>query len=288
MSKKSMFSTPTTKRSRFEETPISHNNKSPKILQLIEQKYAKQNQIMIAQIEECVKKSVKDALSVLEEKVQKNTQMLQILSERVTNIELSVSHLNEMTNEINKLKTTIKHQENLSVSTNLRLCGIPYDENENLIEIFGKICSFINLKQPNIKSIHRISNNKKKGSADGVILVKLFSSADRNNILRSISKYKRECKTQLTLDIFSLNSTTPFFVNEDLTSQNYKILQAALRLKRMKCVSTAFTLRGFVYVKRFADDTAVRMESEEELNKFFRPYDQSAAQNNGVANLAQY
>lgn len=71
MSKKSMFSTPTTKRSRFEETPISHNNKSPKILQLIEQKYAKQNQIMIAQIEECVKKSVKDALSVLEEKVQK-------------------------------------------------------------------------------------------------------------------------------------------------------------------------------------------------------------------------
>lgn len=288
MSKKSMFSTPTTKRSRFEDTPISHNNKSPKIIQLIEQKFAKQNQIMIAQIEECVKKSVKDALSVLEEKVQKNTQMIQILSEKVTNIELSVSHLNEMRNEINKLKTTIKHQENLSVSTNLRLCGIPYYENENLIEIFGKICSLINLNQPNIKSIHRISNNKKKGSADGVILVKLFSSADRNDILRSISKYKRESKTQLTLDIFSLNSTTPFFVNEDLTSQNYKILQAALRLKRMKGVSTAFTLRGFVYVKRFADDTAVRMESEEELDKFFRAYDQSAAQGNGVANLAQY
>lgn len=288
MSKKSMFSTPTTKRSRFEDTPNSHNNKSPKIIQLIEQKFAKQNQIMIAQIEECVKKSVKDALSVLEEKVQKNTQMIQILSERVTNIELSVSHLNEMRNEINKLKTTIKHQENLSVSTNLRLCGIPYYENENLIEIFGKICSLINLNQPNIKSIHRISNNKKKGSADGVILVKLFSSADRNDILRSISKYKRESKTQLTLDIFSLNSTTPFFVNEDLTSQNYKILQAALRLKRMKGVSTAFTLRGFVYVKRFADDTAVRMESEEELDKFFRAYDQSAAQSNGVANLAQY
>lgn len=288
MSKKSMFSTPTTKRSRFEDTPISHNNKSPKIIQLIEQKFAKQNQIMIAQIEECVKKSVKDALSVLEEKVQKNTQMIQILSEKVTNIELSVSHLNEMRNEINKLKTTIKHQENLSVSTNLRLCGIPYYENENLIEIFGKICSLINLNQPNIKSIHRISNNKKKGSADGVILVKLFSSADRNDILRSISKYKRESKTQLTLDIFSLNSTTPFFVNEDLTSQNYKILQAALRLKRMKGVSTAFTLRGFVYVKRFVDDTAVRMESEEELNQFFRSYDQSAAHDNGVANIAQY
>lgn len=288
MSKKSMFSTPTTKRSRFEDTPISHNNKSPKIIQLIEQKFTKQNKIMIAQIEECVKKSVKDALSVLEEKVQKNTQMIQILSEKVTNIELSVSHLNEMRNEINKLKTTIKHQENLSVSTNLRLCGIPYYENENLIEIFGKICSLINLNQPNIKSIHRISNNKKKRSADGVILVKLFSSADRNDILRSISKYKRESKTQLTLDIFSLNSTTPFFVNEDLTSQNYKILQAALRLKRMKGVSTAFTLRGFVYVKRFADDTAVRMESEEELDKFFRAYDQSAAQGNGVANLAQY
>lgn len=288
MSKTSMFSTPTTKRSRFENTPISHNNKSPKILQLIEQKYAKQNEIMIAKIEECVKKSVNEALSVLEEKVQQNTETLKVLSERVTKIELSVSHISEMTNEINNLKSTIKHQENLSVSTNLRLCGIPYNANENLFEIFGKICTFLNIQQPNIKSIHRITNNKKRGPADGVILVKLFSSQERNNILRNISKYKRESKTLLTLDILSLNSTTPFFINEDLTSHNYKILQAALRLKRIKCVTTAFTLRGFVYVKRFVDDTAVRMESEEELNQFFRSYDQSAAHDNGVANIAQY
>lgn len=279
--------TPIVKRSRLEETPISHNRKSPKILQLIEQKFAKQNEIMLAQIEECVKKSVNDALIVLEEKVKNNTETLKILSDRVTQIELSLSHTNEMKNELNKLKSKIEYQENLKVLTNLRLCGIPYDENENLPAIFAKISSFLNIYQPNIKSIHRATNNNKKSSSDGVILVKLFSPQDRNNILRSISKYKRESKSLLTLNIFGMNSNTPFFINEDLTSHNYKILQEALKLKRLKCISTAFTLRGFVYVKRFATDTAVRMESTEDLDKFFRSYDQTAVHVNGVASSDQ-
>lgn len=278
MSGNNMFSTPKSKRLRSDESPISHTNNSPKIIQLINRKYAEQNQIMLSQIEECVKKSVNDALSALEEKVNKNTEILKTLSERVHEIEHSLPSINEMKIEISKLKATIVRQENVNVSTNLRLCGIPFNQNENLPELFWNLCDSLKIDRPNIKSIHRINNTHKNNSVDGVVLVKLFSSQERNNILRVVSKYKRENKSQLTLNTLLMGSHTPFFLNEDLTNYNYKILQGALKLKRQKMISTAFTLRGFVYVKRLATDPAERIECIEELDKFFRQsYSQNSA-----------
>lgn len=176
--------------------------------------------------------------------------------------------MRDMQNELEMLKRQISHQENLNVSTNLRLCGIPFHQNENLSTIFQHLCASINITPPNIKSIQRIK--QRNTTVDGVILVKLFTAHERNNILRATNNFKRHNKTHLYLRIVGFDSDAPFFVNEDLTSANYKLLQAALRLKRKKMVSAVFTLRGVLHVKCNDADTALRIESIDRLNSLFR------------------
>lgn len=213
-------------------------------------------------------------------KVNKIKNNLSELSERVNNIEKSIPNIKAIHQELNYLKSKIEHQENLNVSYNLRICGVPYTENENLFDLYSNLCNFLNMPQPNIKSIQRIrskTDKKNKNSAsDGVILVKFFSPQERNFVLRSIANYKRDCKTQLTLDILGKKSNTVFYVNEDLTNRNYKILQAAVKLKNKSIISAAFTMRGLVYVKTSHGSRAIRIDSLEKLDSnFFRPPDQS-------------
>lgn len=70
--------------------------------------------------------------------------------------------------------------------------------------------------------------------------------------------------------MIGFNVDTPFFVNEDLTNNNYKTLQAAIKLKRRKLLLSAFTLRGIVYIKRRNSDRPLRIDSTDHLNSLFR------------------
>lgn len=266
---KQVFSTPTSKRARNEQTPVSSNNKSPKIVQLIEMKFARQNEIITAKIEECVKKSVTEAMQVLEHKIEIVSNELKDLSLRVTNLEIAENNIVELKSELSKIKDKLSHQENLNVATNLRMCGIPFVEDENLHDIFNKLCAFLNMPVPQVKSIHRI-RNKSANQSDGVILAKLCTPRERNTLLKTISYYRRESKSQLTLNILGFNSNTPFFINEDLTTDNYNILQASLKLKRKKLINTSFTMHGIVYIKFCHSDRPIRIHSTQQLRSLFR------------------
>lgn len=265
-----MFSTPTTKTTpNTDQTPTTSKNKCPKILQLIEQKFAKQNKTMISLIEECVKRSMGEVITQLEEKILNLSTSLEKLSERVNRLEIDKCNIDDMKKELNDAKQKISHQENINVSTNLRICGLPYADNENLHEIFEKLCLFLNIPLPYVKSIQRIKS-KNNTSMDNVVMVKLLTSQERNSVLRAISVYKRQCKKQLTLNIFGANSQSAVYVNEDLSSDNYKILQAALKLKRRKFLAVSYTLHGIVYIKHSISDRPTRIDTIEQLNNLFR------------------
>lgn len=276
---KNALSTPTTQKYRNVETPISRNNKSPKILQLIESKFAKQNEIIMSNIERCVKESVNSAVKGIEDKIAKISTNVNNLTERLNKLELSLPKLNEMEREIKTLKSKIERQNNLNVSTNLRLCGVPSEDNENLEYLFANLCNFLNIKQPYLKSIQRINNKTTKNRIDGVILLQFFSSQDRNFFLRTISKYKRETKSQLSLASLGFKSNAHIYINEDLTNNNYKIFREALKYKKQKQLSSAYTLRGLVYVKRIGFDRSVRMDDIEELNFFLSNNELSKKEN---------
>lgn len=176
--------------------------------------------------------------------------------------------------ELNMLKTQIKRQENKSVSCDLRISGIPFFESENLQELFSNICHAINFNTPSYKAIYRIHNNNNNKNARnrqvGTIAVKLLTPFDKNAILRAYALFKKTQKCQLSLFHIGYESSMPVYINENLTVNNFKILQAALNLKRKKIISTAYSLRGLVYIKRVSTGQPEVIDDIADLNHFFR------------------
>lgn len=191
------------------------------------------------------------------------------INQRVTKLEAVADDILCLKSEINLLKTQMQRQENSFVASDLRINGIPFKNDENLFGVFENICQVLNINTPAVKSIYRLQNHNNKHKAfspDAVIMVKLFSSYDKNFILKTLAMFRKDNGSGLTLHHIGLGNDRPFYVNENLTLTNHKILQSALRLKKIKKLHSAFTLRGLVYVKLGKDDKPVRVEFMDELD----------------------
>ncbi|XP_073821585.1 yuri gagarin [Musca autumnalis] len=95
-------------------------------------------------------------------------------NERVSRLEKGSEEMAQMKSEIDDLRMQLLRQENSHVASEIRVNGIPYQHDENLLEVFTNICDSMNLSKPRVKSIHRLqnrNNTKKQNSPDGVILI---------------------------------------------------------------------------------------------------------------------
>lgn len=193
--------------------------------------------------------------------------------ERVGEVETSSAKSNgatmsyDLQSEVGKLRLQLLQQENLAVSCDLRINGIPRYENENLFDLFHYLCQKLDIKTPNVISIYRVKS--KNPSPASTILVKLMCPFDRNVILKTISTYRRKSKDLLILNVLNFDSNEPFYVNENLTKTNYTIFNEALKLKKRNVFSTVFTLRGIVHVKEKDIDNPIPISNVAELKTFF-------------------
>lgn len=212
------------------------------------------------------------------------------VTERVTQIETVVGEIESIKSQLEELKfqrTTEPHiegnlihemkmikiqlnkQDNLAVSCDLRISGIPYFPSENLHELFNNICQAIQYTTPSYKNIYRVNNKNSRNAKDGTIIVKLFTPYDKNAILRALALFKRS-QSQLCLYHIGYESNQHVYINENLTSKNFKILQATLNLKRKNIISSAYSLRGLIYIKSVSTDEPRLIEDVADLNQFFR------------------
>lgn len=193
------------------------------------------------------------------------------ISERVTKLETVTDELLALKSEIKSLKIQTLKNANSIVACDLRLNGIPFKDEENLSEMFDKICKTINISTPRTKSIFRLQNKNNKAkedSPDAVIIVKLFSPYDKNFFLKSLGIYKKENKTNLLLKLLDFDSEKTFNIKENLTNSNYKILREAITLKKANKLHSAYTFRGLVYVKLNKDDGPSCIEHIDALELF--------------------
>lgn len=98
--------------------------------------------------------------------------------------------------------------------------------------------------------------------------------------MKSLNAYKKENKTNLKLSILgftpagaSSNHNNFFYIHENLTNGNFKILREAVRLKKQNIIHSAYSYRGLVYVKRLISDKPTCIDHMDELNNFFRDHD---------------
>lgn len=252
-------------------TPRRTSFDSPfKFIQIIDKKFEQQNE----NLKRLISESESRLSAQINERMDALSKEFDNIKERVNKLETVTCEIETMKTEMQLLKSQIKSQQNSIVASDLRINNIPYVSNENLYEIFQDICNTIDTPVPSINSIYRLknSNNKlKQNSLDAVIIVKLMSPYDKNFFMKTLSDFRKRNKNfSFTLRDIGIDSASKFYVNENLTYTNYKILQSAVKLKKQNLLQAAFTLRGLVYVKISTDDKPICIWEENDLDKFFR------------------
>lgn len=226
-------------------------------------------------IKKLILESEERILSVMEIKISDLKNQMNSIIERVEQLEIKSIQIKEIEEEMVELKRKINKQENSVVASNIRITGIPFYENENLQTVFDNICNNIKIQTPRVDNIYRLKkiykNNKAYNPKEETIVVKLHSPFEKNFLLKSISKFRRENRANLNLRHAGYESNVNIYVNEDLTPNNHKIFKAALNMKKSnQNIKSTFTLRGLVYVKKIDSDEPILVEFLEDLNKLFR------------------
>lgn len=182
------------------------------------------------------------------------------------------TEMNEFEVEINWLKTTLETHENRLIACDAIINGIPFSPNENLKTIFHKLCLSLEIQPPTANKIFR--TRPTKDTRDSAIILKFGSPYDKNTLLRSIAVFRKQNGRQICLREVGMDSEKPIFIRECLTRKNHYLLQAALKLKKHKQLSSVFTARGLVYVKRKQKYEAVHIDNNDDLSRVAMTTDQ--------------
>lgn len=254
-----------------------------RLLQILDNRLEKQSESISSEIKAMIKESEDRILTEINKKITEMRVDLNNVIERVSYLETAMCEISNLKTEIKDLKIKALKQANSLVACDIRLNGIPYTEGENLPLYFENICQTINIPTPVVKSIYRLQNKNNKHqnySPDAVIIVKLHSPYDKNYFLKTLSEFRRNTKSNLSLSILGFQTETNFYIKENLTHSNYQILQAAVRLRKQNQVHSAYTYRGLVYIKHFVNDNPICIEHINMLDTLFRSAETSREQHN--------
>lgn len=188
------------------------------------------------------------------------------LSQRVQQLESTSEPSASISPEISQLAQRIDDLEREKISADAIIRGIPRKENENLHDLFAKLCHSVDCSPtPTLQNIFR--TRTKDASVDTAIVVKFHSATDKNLLLKSVHRRWRTNKNRtLCLHDVGLPSDSRIYVNESLTSCNHLILRKALLLKRRRVLSSVFTRGGRVYVRARPAEETLLINSLKSLN----------------------
>lgn len=228
-----------------------------------------------------ITKSDLDAVTVrvtsLESAVQeiKNTAMDEIIELR--------NETEFLKNEIVYLKSCARKQDNSIVAYDIRITNVPTEQNENLYDLYFRLCEAVNISPPNVKTIYRVkinrnnrnnynnkNNQNNSKTRDAAIIVKFKCPYDRNFVLKTITSFIKTNKAPLQLNVIGFKSSVPFFVNENLTPENHRIFLKAYGLKKQGIISSVFTNRGHVFIKQLNEEDPIYIYEIDQLNQLFR------------------
>ncbi|EDS31823.1 conserved hypothetical protein [Culex quinquefasciatus] len=114
----------------------------------------------------------------------------------------------------------------------LIISGVPYQQNENLVAMFGFIVTRLGCDESKIPL------------ASLARLAKSPIAVDRNAFYASYLNHR-----DLNLSHIGFQNTNRIYVNENLTKEDREIRAAALRLKKEGKVQKVYSRNGIVYAK---------------------------------------
>lgn len=159
------------------------------------------------------------------------------------------------------VESRLDELERKSLLNDLLINGIPLTPNENMREIFVKICHKLGFaaKEYTILAIFRL----KTKSTQPTIVVKFISKDARNEFFQLYLKQKN-----LSLLDVGFLTEKRIFIHESLTKKNVAIFKDAMVLKKETKLHTAFTHDGIVHVRSTPEGISQQILDIEQLLEF--------------------
>lgn len=211
---------------------------------------------------EVVKESADAIMQKLSEATAEMANMkrdLRTFEARIEQTERDYKEMAELRNDVCALKEEL---ENKSVATDVIISGIPQVPDEKVGEVFTKLCQAMQLNPLPFRSAFRVRNNKAKNSP---LIVKLTSPHDRPLLFAAAAKFFKSKKRGIKLSDIGRESEGRIHLNESLTRRTRAIMQFATQLKRQKCLTSAFSFKGQVFVRVRPNEAAVKVLSIDEI-----------------------
>lgn len=190
--------------------------------------------------------------------------MCRQMEKRINVLEADKWENKNLVDEVTTLKAEISRMQNETVCTDVILNGIPHQKNENVAEIFHKICSIININGLAVKNSFRIlSKGTQHKNKPSPIIIKLNSAYDRNQLFRAFAKAN---KRSLTLSDIGESSDSKIYIHESLSKINRDLINYATQKKRQKLLWSVYSKRGIVYAKQKQNSEAKQVTSITEID----------------------
>lgn len=249
-----------------------------------EEALRKQSEYIISLLSSKIEKFEERIMSKIDTDISKLKISIDDVTNRIKTIETKLTEIDVIKEENNSLKAQLKQHDDAlrkiitrierneemnlykQTESDALVHGLPLLQNEDLKLSFNHLCKTLEIKPLIIRDIFRIKTNK--FALNPPVIIKFLSPRDKSTLLRSISYYRTKSKKALTLRDFGHTSDNAVYIHECLTQRNRSLLQSAIKMKNEGQLFSAFTMRGFVYVKKNRNDKAIFVENNDILIDF--------------------
>lgn len=217
------------------------------------------------QLESFLTEKVNDVKRSLEEKLQKIEtdfeDKINLINERFVNLEQykvegAPSKVDFTCSNEDSTNTRILELERLRHENDLIMNGLIYSEDENLLEIFTKMCKVLNFTDHRncTNSIFRINNKS------GSVIIKFNNNVAKERFFTLYLKHKN-----LRNSDFGYDNQQRIYLNESLSPHTRFLLNIALRFKKDKWLHRVFTRKGYLFIIKAEGDVPLKITTKSQL-----------------------
>jgi hypothetical protein len=212
-----------------------------------------QNQLLESERERCLLAAKVEALSA--ELLEKDSELVEMRTQTAS-----------FRFELNEMKADSNQMKQRTLKNHLEIAGVPIMQNENLTDIFAKICMEIGITSdptPGIVEIYRLKTKQRTNGMPPVIIAKVVS-----DLMDDIILYKKGKSIESKIFGETCRENRFIYINEQLIKEYRYLLKRAKDLRRAKKVAYAWVKYGCIFVKKEEGGTSTRILREEDLNEF--------------------
>lgn len=219
--------------------------------------------------------TVKDEFSVttdfISEEQRKLKAEIDAKDKRIKQLEADALRLQSSLNQVEDKLAII---DKTSRACNIELQAVPEVKNENLLTLFKKLCSVINIPMDDtsIRCIHRVAKMDQNSKRPRNILVSLSSSYQRDQILSAAHRFNKLHRNDLlgSTHLGISGEHRRIFVAEHLSPSMKSLYAECRKLAKETNYKFVWVRYGKIFVRRDESSSPIHIKTQESLKKLSR------------------